>query len=181
MKSLTAIAQIIVLFLTLPSCMTANRLRYTAAKSSASRGVNHALVAKAGWKVGQVYKTMKPGGVIDSCRLFYLEAPATNSYVETALSGSSQRPPTVQRIVPTGTLFQVVSIKTSGAFEYFQFVKARQITGTADPRIVDITFFRGKTFNEEVNGEEYGNMRKRDSAYLVPVHDQHGVTHSSAE
>ena len=169
MKSLTATSLIIALSITLPSCMTVNRMKYAAAKSSASRGVNHALVAKAGWKMGQVYKTIKPGGVVDHGGFLSLVSPATNSFVETALGDSSRRPPTVERTVPVGTLFQVVSFETTGAFDYFQLVNARQITGTSDLRIVDITGFQGKLFNERVVGEEYGDMWKRDTAYLVPI------------
>ena len=131
--------------------------------------------------MGQVYKTIKPGGVVDHGGFLSLESPATNSFVETALSGSSQRPPTVERTVPVGTLFQVVSFETTGAFDYFQFVNARQITGTSDLRVVKITAFRGKSFNEEVDGEEYGNMRKRDPAYLVPVSAPQGAPRIPAE
>lgn len=181
MKTLSVTAIIMALSITLPSCMTVNRIRYAAAVSSAGRGVDHAMVERAGWKVGQVYKVVKPGAVVDNSRLLYLKSPATNSFVETALRDPSQKPPTVVRTVPSGTLFQVVSIEVGSAFDFFHFVNARQITGTSDSRIVDITAFQGKTFNEKVINEEYGSMWKRDAAYLVPVQAPQGLPPLPAE
>lgn len=127
-------------------------------------GVNDPVIAKAGWKIGQVYKTLKRGGVVKyGSGQLALNTENSNSMVEEAWQNPEYRNKLFAYKVEPGTLFQVIEVRH---FPAIYSVFAVQLPSSPKSKKISMGLFEGGS--DTLIGEN-GFIIPRDPNYLVPV------------
>ncbi len=135
---------------------------------------NDPVIAKAGWKIGQVYKTLKRGGVVKyGSGQLALNTENSNSMVEEAWQNPEYRNKLFAYKVEPGTLFQVIEVRH---FPAIYSVFAVQLPSSPKSKRISMGLFEGGS--ETLIGEN-GFIIPRDPNYLVPVEMPTNLTKST--
>ena len=123
-------------------------------------------IAKAGWKQGQIYKTLKRGGVAQYGNGYYaLNTENTNSRVAEAWRNPEYKNKYLAYKVAPGALFQAVEVRYS-RYSGCYSVYAIQLPYSQNGNKIHINLFEGGK-SAHVRGR--GLIVQRDPNYLVPV------------
>ena len=137
-----------------------------------SQVIDYDLVKRSGWKVGQVYKTTKPGGIVNESGELYLYSPDDKSFIATAYEDYTKKADHVVQLTPPGTLFRLERIHSTGPVNFFHDAVAKQLNNSPLKGEVDISFFG---YDVRVRANSIGSMCARNPQYLVPVSSPAGV------
>ena len=150
---------------------------YSGIKRPPPKEISYTLVEKAGWKVGQTYRTLKPGGISIVMKELDLEGYGYAGYIDRVIENPVYKNKFIHGYVPKGTLFQVLRITSSGFPNNFYSVKAKQISGIPPKDEVDITSFG---YQDKIFDPEVGSLWRRNPQYLAPVATPNPVSAASS-
>ena len=130
--------------------------------------IHDPVIAKAGWKIGQVYRALKRGGVSNEAEgYFSLDTEIGNSRVAEAWRNPEYRSRYLAYKVVPGTLFQAVEVRYS-RYSGCYSVWAVQLPANPVRGRIAIDMFSGEE-SPILRGVDRRTIFKRDPNYLVPV------------